>query len=284
MRALSVLALFFAVVSAHAAPWIACRVSGAAIYVHAGEGDLARQVGEIVTTELPRIRHAIGLSASHSFPIYVYRDSSEFHRNTQSSSAVRGVTLCPPGKVSVDAGEAGVELRHVVTHEMTHALLYQRLGRHYFHDLPTWANEGMAEYLSAREPFPFLGWIDVPFVQYGSVPMKQLSGEFHNINALRCQSAYAQSRAMIAWLEHRHPGALRLSLNGVAHGRPFNREIAHASGMTMNAWYHGWYADMQQAKRRGAWAAGILVGFALLASLLGRRKRQFGVQLEPISV
>ncbi|MHB9134241.1 MAG: peptidase MA family metallohydrolase [Armatimonadota bacterium] len=275
MRALLAIFLLAAFLPAGAQQWVGYRTTGAVIYVHPGQQELAGQVTGMVREELPRLAHAVGVAHPGPFPIYVYADHQEYQRNTHMPPFVQGVSQSPTGKISLTVGMFAWDTRRVVAHEMTHSLINQKLHRK-IRSIPVWVNEGMADYLSVPPMWTQAAqWIALPFIPDRSTPLSQLSNAFAHGDQLRCQAAYRESRLLVAWLETRHPGAMKKALDGVAKGRNFSAEITRITGVTPTAWYAGWHLDAQHAEQRGRMAVYILIGLWLLNVIIRRIIRRY---------
>lgn len=271
MRWCSLLVLL--AVAGAAQAWQCYHSAGALIYVPNGRAGVATRVQGIAHTALPRLAQAVGNAPRLApLPIYVYLDRAAFQRDTRSSGLTRGITRYPGGAISIDANTPLWDFPHVLTHEMVHNLVYQRLGRHVA-ALPVWVNEGLAESLSSPFPFRITRWATFPFLATPALPLPQLSAAFNESDIWRNETAYLQSGAMVSWLEAAHPGALRQALGGVAAGRPFAGALAHASGLTPAAWFNRWRADDRRAEQHGRYLLYALLALWVLKIAVARRRR-----------
>ncbi len=271
MRLCALLFILAVAVTAHA--WQCYHTAGALIYVPYGQAGVAKRVQGIVHAELPRLAQAVGNTRRLApIPIYVYLDSVTFRRDIRGSELVRGVTSYPSGKISVDANTPIWDFQHVVTHEMVHNLVNQRLGKH-VSALPVWVNEGLAESLSSPFPFRLTRWATLPFLATPALPLPQLPDAFKGADAWRCETAYLQSGAMVNWLEATHPGALRQALGGTAEGRPFAAEMVRACALTPAAWLNRWRADDRRAEQHGRYLLYALLGLWVLLITFTRIRR-----------
>jgi len=98
-------------------------------------------------------------------PVFVYNSHSDFQQTNiipnLISEAIGGFTEAFKNRMVVPANGSYEDLRHVLHHELTHAVIYDMLfggalgtlalQRHLF-DLPSWFAEGYAEYSSR------MGW------------------------------------------------------------------------------------------------------------------------------
>jgi len=272
MRIYSLLLILAVAGAAHA--WQCFPSADALVYAPDGQSGVARRVQEIVHAELPRLAHAVG--NAHSLApmcIYIYLDRGAFRRDTQSTDLVGGITRYPSGKIFIDANTPTWDFSHVITHEMVHNLLNQRLGKQ-VSSLPVWVNEGLAESLSSPFPFRITRWGTVPFLATPSLPLPKLAAAFQGADALYSTIAYLQSGAMVNWLETKHPGALRRALGGMVKGRPFAGELAHACGLTPASWYNHWRADDRRAEQHGRYILYTLLGLWLLKIVVAWIRRR----------
>lgn len=107
---------------------------------------------------------------------------------------------------------------HVLTHELTHAMVSSLAPR----NVPAWLHEGMAQYFeggdvqAARRRVKARG---------RPVPMKLLEGGFGGLNTTQAQTAYDQSLVAVSVLFERSDFGWSRLLDDLGGGEPFERAI-----------------------------------------------------------
>lgn len=225
-----------------AAQWVAHGAPGVTIYVKPGEEKLAQRMQGVARHELSRLMDDLGIPTAGPFPVYVYSSRLDFQRDTGNNPMLRGVSYLPTGVIRVDAS-SGAEIpeRQVLAHELTHSLLAQYLDIH-MATLPIWVNEGMAGHLSSPIARAELERVSRVVYREGVLSLDELENTFRK--GIVRDGAYLQSQSMVAWLEYRHPGALRDLIQAMAGGRDFEGALHEVTGLTPQQWLSGWRGDV----------------------------------------
>ncbi len=285
MRKLYVRALLLALCLCFVAPllateWSAYPVPGAIIYVHPGQSTLARNIGDMVGAKLPGLAQFIGVRTPGPFPIYAYTDHIDFMRVTGINPDLLGVSMSPSGEILLDARGDVDSVGKTLAHELTHSLLNQRLGVH-IGNLPIWVNEGIACHLSDPLTPQELPAVSAQIHRDGILTLDQLEIAFSTFSSR--DAAYLQSRSMIAWLEYRHPGALRKMIDYLARGKTFETALYYAAHLTPDTWWQDWeegvpayffWLNLLSSPAAYAPMAFLVILAAILRALRKRRDRE----------
>jgi len=229
-------------VSLAAADWVGYPAAGGTvIYARSGQEQTARNLLAEMREELPRIAGKLGVTAVTPFPIYAYTSRAEFYRDAGRQPDLLGQSRWPGGEIYLDASGSMGPTRRVLAHELTHSLLDQRLGLHIV-SLPTWVNEGIAGHLSDPVSRSQLAGVSRIIHRDGVLSLSELehafpAGQYRD-------AAYLQSRSMIAWLEWKHPGAVRRLVDELAAGQYFDEALKVAAGLTVEDWLAGWQQNV----------------------------------------
>ncbi|MBP5093665.1 MAG: hypothetical protein J6332_06405 [Abditibacteriota bacterium] len=114
----------------------------------------AKLTAEFAEEELRRVAEMLDYDISHArpFKLTVYTNHYDFMESAASSGFDRytvGLAKSGDQSVSVDASGSIVSVREVLSHEITHAILFRK---HENRDLfPLWFHEGLAKYISEGE-------------------------------------------------------------------------------------------------------------------------------------
>jgi len=127
------------------------------IYWYEGGDDFGRQVINTAYDGLARIRGYVQVPQSEKIRFYIYASTAEMQDtlliNNQVTDQIAGHANSDLGVItaSIPPGPSQtLEIKRQIPHELTHVLLYQKLGSGY-DNLPQWLNEGLA---SRAELFP----------------------------------------------------------------------------------------------------------------------------------
>jgi hypothetical protein len=133
-------------------------------------------------------------------------------------------------RIPVEGARSDAALfEHVLTHELTHAIVANVAPR----GVPTWLHEGLAQYFDgtdvegARRRMKAAGT---------SVPLDRLEGNFMSLNAAQARVAYDESLLAVAVLFDRPGFGWAQLLHQLGNGQPFYRVI-ESFGFT--------YADLE---------------------------------------
>lgn len=231
------LALICCSVLTQAQQWETYKGTVVNVSVHPSQQDVAWLVTSLADGDVPRIAATLGVAKPGPFEVYAYTDAAEFMTDAGRNPYLRGVSYRPSGAIRVNATTTVDELRRTLAHELTHSLLNQLLGDH-ISLLPLWVDEGIAGHCSDPIAPENLQAAAQQMHQQGVLTLYEMEhgfGDDHNNNA-----AYLQSRAMIAWLEYNHPGALRKLLARMADGEYFPAALQATTGLTAEEWLKRW--------------------------------------------
>ena len=239
-RGLMILLLLVCSLPRWAVAWEGHASSVGMVYVPAGEEKLSADVARMAEEEKARLVPLLGVRKPQWFPIYVYTDHSAFMRDSALNPDLLGESYQPTGLIRIYAGGAEAEgiLREVLAHEMVHSLINERLGPH-IAELPVWVNEGTAtlyaDHVGADDYLSIAQWLQS---RDGSLTIEQLETAFATGKSV--DTAYQQSRSMVAWLEYRHPGALNAIFDQLNDGHEFESALIRATGLSENDWLRQW--------------------------------------------
>lgn len=176
------------------------------IFWYQQDDDFGQEVLEAANQSLERIRSNVDVSVSQQVAFYVYSKSQEMQSALQStdqtSTRIAGHTDPALGfsLVSIAANASqSLEIKRQIPHELTHLLLYQKLGPDYAY-LPRWLNEGLATIseLSPNPDYPLL--LDRAYQRDQLLPLVSLCNSFPN-EAATFQLAYAQASSFTRYLQ-----------------------------------------------------------------------------------
>lgn len=186
--------------------WQSLKTDEFQIYWHEGSADFGQTMLNAAYEGLQRIRGHVTVPQPEGVAIYAYASARELQDillfSGQSAVWVAGhadpdlgviVVSLPPGP------DQTLEIQRQIPHELTHVLLYQKLGMGY-DSLPQWLNEGLASTaeLSPNPDYQLL--LDKAYERGALIPIADLCHRFPT-DAANFQLSYAESTAFTRYLQ-----------------------------------------------------------------------------------
>jgi len=245
---------------------------------------LAYEVAAIIDECAPRIASVVGATDLRPIPTAIYRDRSAFISATgmPPRSRVVGIATFPAGVIHIDGTDLLASIEKVVPHEIGHVMVARALGPA-LPALPTWLNEGMAEYV-AGETAAQVDPVWVQAVGRGlSLDIAELDDAI-NDRGDEAGLAYAESASIVNFLvAERGESVIADLLRSLAQTRDFETSLQAVTGWTINELESTWRQAVVRRWRwpllfqspvvvYGAMVALFLIG--LIRYLRERRRRQ----------
>lgn len=197
------------------------------------EETLAAQATTMLNTAFWRIGQKLGAYPSDTIVTILYTEK-QFRDITRAPEWSGGQY---DGRIRLPVAGASRDPRlfeEVLTHELTHAMLSSLAPR----GIPTWLNEGLAQYFDGSDPQAAKRRMQAIG---GSFPLSKLEGSFQQMNAAQAQVAYDESLLAVTVLFDRPGFGWTRLLQTLADGQPFYRAI-ESFGFT--------YADLEAPFKR----------------------------------
>ena len=229
-------------------PWQSLGTEEFKIFWYEGDTEFGQAILNTAYEGLARIKNKISVPEIEKVTYYVYASAQEMQSTLQisgqNSAWIAGHADPSSGiiLVSIPPGPAqSVEIKRQVPHELTHVLLYQKLGEDYV-KLPNWLNEGLA---STAEVFPNPDYpllLEKAYEREMLIPIADLCQSFP-IDAANFQLAYAESTSFTWYLlgEFGNPGMEKM-ISAYADGLGCDRGVEVALESTL--------ADLERDWRR----------------------------------
>ncbi len=265
-------------------PRVLVRSAYATVSGLAGAEEVAYEVAALIDECVPRIARILGTREVQAIPATIYLDRREFVQATgvPPRSRVVGLATFPPGMVHIDGTGLLAAIEKVVPHEVGHVLVARTLGPA-LPALPTWLNEGIAEYV-AGETAAQVDPVWVRAVGRGaSLELAELDGAIRE-RGDRAGLAYAESASLVNFLvAERGEGAISGLLRSLAATRDFEISLREVTGWQTEELEVAW---RQSVVRRWRWplllqSPVVLYGAMVVLFLIGvarylrqRRRRQ----------
>jgi len=131
------------------------------IYYYKGEYHLAKFAADVLEEAYPKVKQELRYDLSKRIPLILYNSPNDFQQTNVISNLIEegvgGFTESFKTRIVVPFTGSYEDFRHVLHHELTHAVTYDMLygnmvssifSRQYLFQLPLWFAEGYAEYSS----------------------------------------------------------------------------------------------------------------------------------------
>ena len=207
-----------------------------------GESDVAGHVVAIILEEAyQKVGSDLGFHPEDSITTILY--SSEQFRDVTRAPSWSGAIY--DGKIRIPVGglrERTDVLEKVIFHEYTHAVVHRMGGGR----VPTWLNEGIAQYeegrMSGREDlFRYLAAAEK------LVPLNYLEGSFMGLNQEQAIIAYAEGLSAVVYImEEYGVGMLSRFISSYKDGRGSEAAIRDTFQMTYKEFQDSWIRNLKK--------------------------------------
>jgi hypothetical protein len=240
---------------------------------------LAESAASAASDELQRVSKDLGykIEQGRPIPLMVYRTHLSFTREGGIKDRFTvGTARTGDEQISVDASGAFVTMKTVMSHEITHAVIFRILGDR-AGALPLWVNEGLAKYESELYPDADNAAVTDAGANATLIPLSDLAASFPSD---RTDLAYAESASAMRYMVKRYGrSAPKTLLAELASTGSFDKAIAKATGKTASAFIAEWANSLSRQfwvlrawKIVGAFGGAIMAGLAVLAFIIRRRR------------
>lgn len=186
--------------------WQSLRTEEFEIFWYEGDNEFGQNVFNAAYEGLARLRNQISIPSHQGIKFYVYASTQEMltalELSGQNPGWIAGHAEPKTGiiLVSIPSGPSqSLEIKRQIPHELTHVMLYQKLGDNY-DNLPNWLNEGLASTveLFPNPDYPLL--LEKAYEQDVLIKLADLCLYFPN-DASSFLLAYAESASFIWYLQ-----------------------------------------------------------------------------------
>ncbi|MGC8834360.1 MAG: peptidase MA family metallohydrolase [Armatimonadota bacterium] len=279
-------ALLMIICAAAAAPssaaglWLSKETSHFTVYYRPGQQALAERTAADAESALAKIAPKLWGYPKDRIPVYVYHNRREFIADTgiPGRELVVGVAYSAGELMRIDGSRYFAEISPVIAHELTHILLYKRIGSR-ISSVPVWLNEGLAVMLSGTAELPSALILQQAASTGSLLSMKSLQDSFPSGSLT--DLAYAQSLSFVEYLS-RQPGKPLHTLDAIAEGSSSEEAFRKIYGKSIEELEFAWRQSLA-AKHGWDWlglagtiGVGVLMLFGLYLAYRGvlLRKRR----------
>lgn len=240
----------------------------------------AELLSDVAEEELARVSRDLGYKPDsvRPFPLKIYTSRSEFvsSEGLKGLKMTVGTTQSISETIAVDASGLLVLPRQVISHEITHAVLFRMLGPN-ITELPLWFNEGLAQYESGA----YEGTSDEQIANAAGdnalAPLSNLSRAFP---PKQVDLAYAESSSAVRYMVAKYGQASpRILVGELARTGSFDKAMLAATKITGDQFADAWYAHVTErfwSLRVARLVMGILwaiMAVLAVAAFIRRRRR-----------
>ncbi len=227
--------------------WQTAEGEGVTIYWVTGERLTMAQALETAESALRRIAEVLETTPERTTRIFIYPSQHDLASAMQLAGFewVGGVADQELGIVLVAIppnAEGLLAMKQDIPHELTHRVLYDKLGPEGYASLPTWLDEGLAVTFEER-PEPSRAIVLEEALQLGTlIPLPELCLPFPE-ESERAYLAYAQSASVVSYLRQTYGwSSLRDLVAAYGDGKACNRGLQDVLQVQLTELESAWRA------------------------------------------
>lgn len=224
---------------------------GVRVFWHAGNSEFGRLAADVSYNAIRQISSDLNVprTPDSRVDVYIYSDVTDLRAALGAggldwvgghADPAAGVVLVAVPEM--DAARARIEFGRVLPHEITHFMLYQRLGERY-ERVPTWLNEGLASRYEERRNVVYLQALDQAASTQTLLAFDELCNGFPT-SAERGLLAYAQSESLVLYIIERWGiGSINDLLDAYNDGASCTAGVSNTLGLSLTALQSAWERD-----------------------------------------
>jgi len=227
--------------------WQTAEGEGVTIHWITGERITMAQALETAESALSRISEVLEVTPERSTEVFIYPSHRDLASAMQLAGFewVGGVAYQELGIVLVvipPNAEGLLAMKQDIPHELTHRVLYDKLGPEGYASLPTWLDEGLAVTFEER-PEPSRAIVLEEALQRGTlIPLPELCLPFPE-ESERAYLAYAQSASVVSYLRQTYGwSSLRDLVTAYGDGKACNRGLQDVLQIELTELESAWRA------------------------------------------
>lgn len=225
--------------------WQEIRSDELAFFSAVPDQTVNRDLWQAAKEALDRLESDIGARPERPVKIYNYpstqdlRDAIVFTREWTGGKALASydTILLGVNRSNLEWGKG------VVAHELTHLVIYQ-VTFNCLGDLPTWLDEGLAEYIEGDLTSYSQEILDAALADDDLISLQSLSSSFPT-NSKRAGLAYAESRQIVSYLIGTY-GQEKMAelLQTFKEGSSYDKALQRVYGLDTQSLYNKWRASL----------------------------------------
>ena len=143
--------------------------------------------------------------------------------------------------------ETIIQMQQYIPHELTHLILYKKMGPQGYAYLPTWLNEGLASHFEQRPEAAYAVALEKARNEGDLIPLSILSSPFYSMPTEKIILAYAESQSVTAYLQQTYGwSAIRALLDAYTDGLDYSQGVEKALNTTLAKLERDWQVWLEQ--------------------------------------
>jgi hypothetical protein len=180
--------------------WQSLNRGSLTVHWISGGAEVMASALDVGTQALADLNYALHPRKPRDLHIYIYPSHSELQSAMQLAGHTWAEGITYPALsvilIAIPATDGAiVRMKRTIPHELTHQVLYNRMGAQGYQNLPTWLNEGLA---TNFEQSPNATYALTLEESHDRFPLESLCAPFPDDERVRL--AYAQSQSVVSYL------------------------------------------------------------------------------------
>ncbi|MDY0018500.1 MAG: peptidase MA family metallohydrolase [Anaerolineae bacterium] len=218
------------------------------------DGDTTLMINalDIARTSLNEITALLQGSTLDTAAIYIYPSLPDLQMALRLSGRewVGGKANPDVGVVllAIPASEEAVtQMQQYIPHELTHLVLYEKMGAQGYPALPTWFNEGLASYFEQRPEAAYTLALENAQKEGSLISLSTLNAPFYSMSTDQIILAYAESQSVVTYIQQRYGwSGMRALVDAYTDGLEYSRGIEKALGIDLTTLEREWRIWLEQ--------------------------------------
>lgn len=218
------------------------------------DGDTTLMINalDIARTSLNEITALLQGSTLDTAAIYIYPSLPDLQMALRLSGRewVGGKANPDVGVVllAIPASEEAVtQMQQYIPHELTHLVLYEKMGAQGYPALPTWFNEGLASYFEQRPEAAYTLALENAQKEGNLISLSTLNAPFYSMSTDQIILAYAESQSVVTYIQQRYGwSGMRALVDAYTDGLEYSRGIEKALGIDLTTLEREWRIWLEQ--------------------------------------
>lgn len=143
--------------------------------------------------------------------------------------------------------EAVTQMQQYIPHELTHLVLYEKMGAQGYPALPTWFNEGLASFFEQRPEAAYTLALENAHNEGNLISLSTLNDPFYSMSTDQIVLAYAESQSVVTYLQQRYGwSGIRALIEAYTDGLEYSRGLEKALGIDLTTLERDWRIWLEQ--------------------------------------
>ncbi len=221
--------------------WRTLKQGMVTLYWYEGDDAFASRLMSASQASLDRLGRETGASLDRPTALYIYENTTALRQARVFPQAWEGGVAFPDyGLVAIGIAPQDVVWgEEAVAHELAHLLVYQ-MSFNCYQDLPTWLNEGLAEYAEGEPSSDERSRLERAIASNRLISVKSLSSSF-SADPQQALLSYNESRSLVAFLIQEYNQDLLLeAVDWIRKGHTYDEALLRVYGFDTDGLEAAW--------------------------------------------